>query len=141
MSEDPAGPKNMEAQAGGPFAPEAGLRLQSVDLDLGAKTSLSQRRVGRIDLEPYNQTKETDAARKYIAFWLIGILSGVVAIALLTCLVLIYFDTNDKDRFDHLLAVINLIFGPIIALVGSATGFYFGSQSQSSKQDGGRGAG
>jgi hypothetical protein len=42
---------------------------------------------------------------------------------------------DSKSNYDHIVGVLNILFGPVITLVGSATGFYFGSQVKASQNN------
>ena len=119
----------------------AGNPNEPLDLDAGSTKPVAEEQPRSLEKEPYNQAKATDTARKYIAYWLLAILTGVVALTMVTMAILIYFDATDKDRFDHLVGVLNIIFGPVVTLVSSATGFYYGSHVASAQADAGRGGG
>lgn len=71
----------------------------------------------------YDPGRYQDATRSYIAYWLL---------ALLTLLVIggfsLLFAVPGGATFDNLKSILELVFGPIIALVSAATGFYFGAQ-------------
>jgi hypothetical protein len=40
-----------------------------------------------------------------------------------------------EPTFDELKTLVELLLGPLVALVSAATGFYFGAQSAKSKDD------
>jgi hypothetical protein len=61
--------------------------------------------------------------RGIIALGLIALLSAVVVVSL----ILIWVHPERSKELHELLV---LVFGPLIALVGSATGFYFGSKEK-----------
>ena len=75
----------------------------------------------------YDPGKYQDTTRSYIAYWLLF---------LLTLLVLggfgMLFAIN-AVTFENLKSILELIFGPIVALVSAATGFYFGAQQPGKK--------
>ena len=75
----------------------------------------------------YDAAQYQDETRSYIAYWLLF---------LLTLLVLggfgMLFAIKDAT-YDHLKSILELIFGPIVALVSAATGFYFGAQQPAKK--------
>ena len=66
MAEDPVGPSSSDSS----LAASAAFRVG--DLDFGPRGSLSQASASNIEVQSYNPIKETDTARKYIAFWLLG---------------------------------------------------------------------
>jgi hypothetical protein len=67
-----------------------------------------------------------DAARVVLAFMLVGLLSFVV---ILTAVDAVSGNTNNEATIESYLKV---VLSPIIGLVGSVVGFYFGAKSQSS---------
>jgi hypothetical protein len=75
------------------------------------------------ETRPYSVTRARENIRGIIALGLIALLSMVVTISLL----LIWIH---PDRSKELHELLVLVFGPLIALVGSATGFYFGSKEK-----------
>jgi len=101
----------------------------------GFVTSLEAGADGTIDLgsalednvepktRPYSVARTRENIRGVIALGLIALLSTVVVISLL----LIWIH---PDRSKELHELLVLVFGPLIALVGSATGFYFGSKEK-----------
>jgi hypothetical protein len=71
--------------------------------------------------EPYNPDKALDHARKNVAYlliWLLVLVCGVTLIALAS--------GAPSEVMFHAL---ELLLSPITALVGAATGFYFGTRS------------
>ena len=73
--------------------------------------------------EEYDSRPQEDAARRNIAYLLIGLLWFLVmGIMLLTwCKVI---ELKDIKEF-------SVILGPVVALVSAATGFYYGTKSSS----------
>ena len=76
------------------------------------------------EVEQYDPTETRENFRGAIALALITLMAITVLISL--ALVWIHPDRS-KDLHD----LLALIFGPLIALVGTATGYYFGSQAAS----------
>jgi hypothetical protein len=72
---------------------------------------------------PTTRDVDLDRTRKLLALFLLGIL----AIEILAALVAVFFATTVTTAMKDMLG---LLFTPTIALVGAATGFYFG-QSRS----------
>ncbi len=93
----------------------------TVDQALAAPV-LSQARVD----PSYDPDKYRDATRSYIAYWLLGLLTAVVVFSFGALL----FFKKDTLTFIDLKSLLELLLGPIVALVSAATGFYFGSQQQ-----------
>lgn len=90
----------------------------------------------------YDGRKEADDARRNIAYALLALLVVVVLIALYAVIAVngtaldlsnkIIADAQAIDAkadADRLVLILNIIFGPIVTLLGTATGFYFGSQT------------
>lgn len=73
--------------------------------------------------EPYDPTKDRETARKTIALTLIWTLIGVL-VAAFAC---VAFAMGSPDL---LMKLLTLVFTPLVALVGSAVGFYFGAQTK-----------
>ena len=87
-----------------------------------------------ITTERYDQERARDKAREAIAYALVAILAGTIIATLVLCAWLV--GPYDADgNADRLVRVLNIVFGPIITLVGSATGFYFGAQTASRNTD------
>ncbi|MBP2309404.1 hypothetical protein GBZ48_21530 [Azospirillum melinis] len=91
---------------------------ESGDLDY---TSENINRVQEPLEKPYNSTIHEDAARKGIAYSLIGILAFVI--------VAIFFLLYCKKMTVSELKEFAVILGPIVTLVSAATGFYYGTKS------------
>jgi hypothetical protein len=74
--------------------------------------------------EPYDPTKDRETARKTIALTLIWTLIGVLVVSFS----ILGFSCGAKDANESLMKLLTLVFTPLVALVGSAVGFYFGAQ-------------
>ena len=78
---------------------------------------------------PYNADESRDMTRQTITLWLIGLLCVVVG---LTFVALFARGAStgftDKDFFHDLKQVLDVLVGPVITLLASAVGFYFGSK-------------
>ncbi len=111
------------------------LALSGDELAPGIITSLQAGADGIIDLgsaldynvepetRPYSVARARENIRGIIALGLIALLSAVVVVSL----ILIWVHPERSKELHELLV---LVFGPLIALVGSATGFYFGSKEK-----------
>ena len=71
--------------------------------------------------EKYNPRIQEDSARRRIAYILLGLLAVVLIWALLSV-------TFCPDSEQRIVNILQIILGPIIALVSAATGFYFGAK-------------
>jgi len=78
--------------------------------------------------KPYDPEQFRDQARKRITYWLLILLTLLVTYAFGG-----FFLIEGKRSFEDLKSLIEMLLGPIIALVSAATGFYFGAQSGSRK--------
>jgi hypothetical protein len=78
---------------------------------------------------PYNADKARENVRGLIALWLIVLLASTIALSF-------FLVWRHPDRDKELHELLGLIFSPLIALVGTATGYYFGSQSSSRQEKG-----
>lgn len=66
--------------------------------------------------------------REVIALWLLGLLCAVVALTFVG-LFSVEQAADQKLAFQNLKAVLDVLVGPIVTLLSSAIGFYFGSRS------------
>lgn len=83
---------------------------------------------GAVDTEPYDPLKAREDMRARIAIYLVLLLCFVVAAAFVTVWVAGDLTEDIKD-------LLTLVLGPIAALVGSATGYYFGGREREAKKD------
>ena len=74
---------------------------------------------------PFDSKRHHDEARSTIAFWLLGLLTG-----LLVATAIGFGGLTTHPTFDQLKSLVELILTPLLTLVSAATGFYFGSQKQ-----------
>jgi polyferredoxin len=81
--------------------------------------------------KPYNEREFRDQARKRITYWMLALLS----VLFVGSFVSLWF-LSAAPTFDQVKTVIELLLGPLVALVSAATGFYFGAQT--SRGDDGR---
>ncbi len=90
--------------------------------DMGWVGSGATLEANRPTLEPFNLTKAQEKVRGRIAQWLVALLAAVVLFAFMT---LWLFDNRVAD----LEKLLTIIFAPVITLVGTATGYYFGGKN------------
>lgn len=103
--------------------------LTGDDGDLTAE-SASRLEASPPTLEPFNLTREQEKVRGRIAEALLMLLAVIVLFAFLT--LWIYSTT-----FVDLEKLMTIIFAPVITLVGTATGYYFGNKTSQSGTSGG----
>lgn len=74
-------------------------------------------------MREYDPRPQEDAARRNLAYGLVALL-GVVAVLSLVPL-LCY-----PDKVERVEAILQIVLTPLVALVASATGFYFGAKGK-----------
>jgi hypothetical protein len=72
--------------------------------------------------EAWNPGKHLATSRRFIAHWLLAMLSGLLAVSWVSLLL-------QLAAFEDVQALMTIVFAPLIGLVGAATGFYFGEKS------------
>ena len=77
--------------------------------------------VAGFEEKSYDPRPQEDSARRCIAYILLAILGGILA----WTYIILSFCPNS---IDNIIKVLQIILGPIIALVSAATGFYYGSK-------------
>jgi hypothetical protein len=77
----------------------------------------------------YDPGEHRESVRGIIAQWLVLILAGIVTAAFW----LVVWKGNDSAS-----ALLQIVLGPVVALVGSATGFYFGVERAATAQNSGQ---
>jgi hypothetical protein len=77
----------------------------------------------KIEAEPYDPRPQEDQARRNIAYCLIGLL-------FLLCLGTFATVWWTVIPVEDTLKVVQILLGPVIALVSAATGFYYGTKSK-----------
>jgi len=75
-----------------------------------------------VTTQPYDPRPDEDAARRHIAYTLISLL---IAVCLATFSTLWW----TAVPVESLLKVVQMLLGPLIALVSAATGFYYGTKA------------
>ncbi|SRR6266498_383208 len=96
-----------------PLEPQPGEALPSLELP-----GLTRPRTGAEWIEGRHLAE----SRRFIAYWLLAILSGILLLAWASVLA-------DLAAFEDIEALMTIIFAPVIGLVGAATGFYFGERA------------
>lgn len=72
--------------------------------------------------ETWNPGKHLATSRRFIAHWLLAMLSGLLTLSWMSLLLRLV-------AFEDVQALMTIVFAPLIGLVGAATGFYFGEKS------------
>ncbi len=72
----------------------------------------------------YDPAPERESIRGRLAIYLLLLLVGVILISFIGLWVL------NKEGFENLKALLELLLAPIVALVGTVTGFYFGEKTK-----------
>jgi len=113
-----------EAQ-GQPLPPESGIirDIQSAaaesPVDLG---SASADNVPAFQTIPYDPARARESVRGWIALSLIALFALMMSVSFA-------FMWVHPDRSKELHDLLALLLGPLVALVGAATGYYFGSKA------------
>lgn len=74
--------------------------------------------------EVYDPEKTRDLARANITYWLLALFTLLVVFAFGSL-----YAIEGRPTFEHLKSLVELLLGPLVALVSAATGFYFGAHS------------
>lgn len=90
--------------------------ISDPDMDAPALSEPSSKR--------YDPDEFRDQARKRITYWLLALLTVLFVGAFLSL-----FLIQGEPTFEQLKTLLELLLGPLVALVSAATGFYFGAQS------------
>ena len=100
-----------------------------MDLTDGGAIDLTTRekKVGRKKIKfkekDYDPKRQEDTARRRIAYILLALLGIVILWSLASI-------TFCPDSEDKIVNILQIVLGPMVALVSAATGFYFGSKSK-----------
>ncbi len=100
--------------------PQLQVQAQAVQpsFDLGSASADDD--LSPFDTVPYDPARARESVRGIIALSLIALLAAVI----IASFVLLWIH---PDRVGELHSLLGLVFAPLIALVGAATGYYFGS--------------
>ncbi len=80
-----------------------------------------------VSAETWSAGEMRENVRGVIAKWLVLLLAALVTIPF-------WFVAWRSDQSDNVLAILQVVLGPVVALVGSATGFYFGLERSAVNQ-------
>lgn len=116
--------------------PDPSIPDQGGALEQGEQSSIAETLDATVSspqglIEPYTPQKphHEDVSRRCIAYWLLAILSFVVAFSFF---MIIWLKAAGIDvTFKDFRSMLELIITPLLTLVSAATGFYFASQRKS----------
>ena len=77
--------------------------------------------------EAWNAGKHLATSRRFIAHWLLAMLSGLLLMSWTSLLL-------SPAAFEDVQALMTIVFAPLVGLVGAATGFYFGEKSSEDRR-------
>jgi hypothetical protein len=98
------------------------------ELDLTVKPGEVESAAGlsRLEQKLYDPAPERERKRGLIALVLVAALCGIIVLAFAFVFVMPVTATN----IEALKSVLEILFAPIVGLVGAVTGFYFGEKSR-----------
>jgi hypothetical protein len=83
--------------------------------------------------DPPTQPNQDALTRKWVSQFLLYVLAGIIVAAALGLAMILPSAGTDYSKPDarvrYLIDVLNIVFGPVIALVSSVVGFYFGAKT------------
>ncbi len=88
---------------------------------------IDEQNTTEIKILPYDPRPHTDKARRYITYWLLTLFTILIIVSLIAFGSL-FFPKSERN-IDEIEKMISFILTPLITLVSSATGYYFGSQN------------
>lgn len=86
-----------------------------------------------------------DRTRRGVSFWLLGLLTFLLVVSFTATFVINYgFGNYANQRWvadasgqsEFFLKVLNIVFGPVVTLVSSVVGFYFGARTANESKSG-----
>lgn len=121
MAEDPEIAPTPVPTPAPPTAP-----VKNIDLT-GEEDASAPPATSAIREEPYNADRSRDATRQTITLWLIGLLCAIVSLTFVALFARgAATGFTDEKFFTELKQVLDVLVGPVITLLASAIGFYFG---------------
>lgn len=72
----------------------------------------------------YDPSKDRERLRGFIALGLLGLLAAIVVASF------VFIFLHYKSDLSKLKSILDILFAPVVGLVGAATGFYFGEKSK-----------
>lgn len=98
-----------------------------VDLTATEPEGPTQEALAPLATRPYSLARQREDMRARVALALVGLLAFVVVAAFVTLWVEGGLAEGTKD-------LLTLILGPVVTLVGSVIGYYFGGQAQQARE-------
>jgi hypothetical protein len=96
-----------------------------LDLTTRAEEKEASPGLSNVPLVPWDPGPDREKKRGHIANVLIYVLAGMVVLSFVYIFVELWIG---KSEIDNLKAMLEILFAPIIGLVGAVTGFYFGEK-------------
>ena len=98
------------------------------ELDLTARAGETESSAGlsRPELKPYDPAPEREQKRGLIALILVSALCGIIVLAFAYAALM----PSSTATTEALKSLLEIVFAPIVGLVGAVTGFYIGEKSR-----------
>lgn len=135
MKEEKPKPEDSEkSSSSSPSSPEkstdngeGSTKIIEVDGEDGGQENTTPK-LDDVKTAPYNHEEQQEIARRRIAYSLVGL---VLILVLFSCIYLwvLPLTPNTRKYVDNLIVLLQVVFGPIITLAGTAIGYYFGANS------------
>lgn len=103
----------------------------------GNSAGISKRGGGsdsKIEEKPYNPDVAHDGTREIVTLWLIGLFCTIVALAFVALFASGWSHGFNEQFFKDLKTLLDVLIGPVITLLSSAVGYYFGYQQGSTSK-------
>jgi hypothetical protein len=125
-SGSPAEATASAGSAGSTDAPAGVLDLTKDPLEIERVKGISD----PLQTPPFDLVQAREKMRGRLALILVLVLAGIVIAAFIYALISLFILKTFRD-LDTLKTVLEILFAPVVGLVGSVTGFYFGEKSKS----------
>lgn len=82
--------------------------------------------------DPATKDNPDDKTRRGISYWLLTLLTGLIIVSFIAIFIAngLAGDADDAAAdADRLITLVNIVFGPVVTLVSSVVGFYFGART------------
>ena len=111
------------------IADRTGSTVSEVTRQSGTDASDELRSVAKDKEAPYApRDRAQDSARQIITLWLIGLFCVLIVLAFAALFMIGLKDGFNQGFFEKLKSLLDVLLGPVITLLSSAIGFYFGYQ-------------
>jgi hypothetical protein len=88
----------------------------------------------KLQEKPYNPDVAHDGTREIVTLWLIGLFCTIVALAFVALFASGWSHGFNEQFFKDLKTLLDVLIGPVITLLSSAVGYYFGYQQGSTSK-------